>query len=67
MTGVTACATTANDAEPPQLVLPLVDVDVSVMLKPLPAGSGPITDEIVVLWLTSIVPFSEKAFGPEMA
>ncbi len=60
------CATTANDAEPPQLVLPSVDVAVSVMSKPLPAGRPPITDEIVVLCLTSIDPVSENAFGPEI-
>src|SRR5215468_4884076 len=57
-------AITLNGAEPVQCVPPSVVVPSSVIEKPLPAGRPPMTVEIVVAWVVSIVPVREKLFGP---
>src|SRR5437868_2201703 len=48
-TGVVAWAATSNVAEPPQATWPFVDVAVSAIENPVPAGSGPMTADTVVL------------------
>jgi hypothetical protein len=58
------CATTLNDAEPPHCVAPSAVAALSVIDAPVPAGTGLITAEIVLLLLTSIVPVLLKVPGP---
>jgi hypothetical protein len=65
-TEVVACATTLKDAEPLHCEMPSLVVAVSVMEAPLPAGTGLIVAEIVVLVLTSIEPVLLNVPGPVM-
>src|SRR5580704_15058740 len=53
-------------AEPAQVSVPSVEVAVSEMVYPLPAGNGPSCAEIVLLWPTSMLPVCENPPGPVM-
>src|SRR5262245_23350720 len=64
-TGTVWPATTLKVSGPPrQVVAPSVELPMSVIAKPLPAGRPPIVVDTVELWLTSMVPVFENEFGP---
>ena len=64
MTVVVPLAVTLKGALPPQVVEPSVEVPVTVMMKPVPAGSPPMTAVAFVLEETSIEPVLVKPPGP---
>ncbi len=53
--------------EPEHVSAPSTEVALRVIAKPVPAGSGPMVDEITVLLLTSSVPDFVNPPGPVMA